>query len=317
MKKIFWLLLSLILVVMLCCCNTPADNAGTDTDSDTITTESEVYKETSSNTETQEEPSDGISVFASLEKLSQIKELIYYTDKEKTDSVLLQLGFSEIEEVLPFLDTVDSIPYIKLLGGEIARINYSNSTTDSYIILGITNENGDAVDFLYYLNAEEIEDPMAFAAEAGAHRGGSLFDEPKESQDKRLSIVSEQRENFLINGLENGIEWWGVLDGMAIRIVYRSENADNIKIEDVLNSLTITTIPKSDPIAPELMEQISEGMTYKEVKEIIGALRKDISTENIVFEYYLTDGRAAQIEFQKLNENDDLNDFTVKSITIE
>ena len=58
-------------------------------------------------------------------------------------------------------------------------------------------------------------------------------------------------------------------------------------------------------------------MTYKEVKEIIGALRKDISTENIVFEYYLSDGRAAQIEFQKLNETDDITDFTVKSITIE
>ena len=109
----------------------------------------------------------------------------------------------------------------------------------------------------------------------------------------------------------------GTVDNIAAEILYYSTNIDDIKTEEVLNSLTITTIPKSDPIAPELMEQISEGMTYKEVKEIIGALRKDVSSENIVFEYYLSDGRAAQIEFQKLNETDDLNDFTVKSITIE
>jgi hypothetical protein len=313
----------LIIVVSLFGCNNASDGEESNAPIEEISNDiSDVTEEPSGMIFDNVPPPKWISLYSPKEELPKIREMLYCTDEQTFRDYLHSLYIYDTngrERLLTFLDRVDSVPYIKIYDEEITMIDYQESTISSNktFQVGTTNENGDAVDFLYYLNAEEIEDPMAFAAEAGTHRGGSLFDEPKESQDKRLSIVSEQRENFLIHGLENGIEWWGVLDGMAIRIVYNSENAENIKIEDVLNSLTITTIPKSDPVAPELIEQITEGMTYKEVKEIIGALQKDISSENIVFEYYLSDGRAAQIEFQKLNETDDLNDFAVKSITIE
>ena len=317
MKKPFALLLiTLFFITILIGCNTPADNTDADKNSDTIT-ESENLEEILENTNPKEEPpvTYGKSV-NSLDELSQMREIFYCADKEKLESTLLHWGCCNVDELLPFLDVVDSIPYISIFDGDITSIYYTESVYSNKIFdITTTAENDDKVYINYFLQVADMEDPMAWAIETASLRKGSIF-EPMESQDKRVSLISELSDKYSASEGDY-IEWWGTVDGIAVKIVYSSENAENIKLEDVLNSLTITTIPKSDPIAPELMEQISEGMTYKEVKEIIGALRKDISTENIIFEYYLSDGRAAQIEFQKLNETDDLNDFTVKSITIE
>ena len=319
MKKIFVpLLIILVSITILTSCNTPDDNSGTDANSDTVTAGNEASEEASKNTETFEDAGDEFTVFASLEELSQMRELFYCTDKEKIDSALQHWGLYKIESLLPFLDTVDSTPYPNIIGGEIDWVRYTASTTTAYKVLNIAAdiENGDRIDFLYYLEAEEIEDPAAFAAEAGTNRGGSLFDKPKESQDKRLSIVSEQREDLRIHDLKNGIEWWGVLDGMAIRIVYASENVDNVKIEDILSSLTITSVEKKDPIDPALIEQISKGMTYKEIKEILGYMGKDVGSDDIVFEYRLADNKVAHISL-KANDASELSDFVVEKVTIE
>ena len=313
MKKIFVLLLiMLICITAFASCNTPYNSENADINSDINATGNEASEEPSKNVDIEEESFDEVTFFVSLEEISQMRELLYCTDKEKADSALQQWGRYEIEDLLMFLDTVDSTPYINVLDGEIDRIY---STTDS-IMIGETAENGDWIDILYYLDAGKIEDPAAFAAEAGTNRGGSLFDEPKQTQDKRLSIISEQRENLLIHDLENGIEWWGVLDGMAIRIVYAAENVDNVKIEDVLASLTITSIENKDPIAPELIERITEGMTYKEVKEILGYMGKDVGSDDIVLEYLLTDGKVTHISL-KATDASELSDFVVEKVTIE
>jgi hypothetical protein len=319
MKKIFALLLIIVVyITILAGCNTPTDNTDTNKSSDVITTESETLDEALENTNPNGEPpvTYGKSV-DSLYELSQMREIFYCTDKEKLESTLLHWGCYTAEELLPFLNAVDSASYIDILNGDITWVSYSESDIYSNKVLNVTTtaENGDWVRISYFLQIADGEDPMSWAIERASRKDAEIL-EPIESQDKRVSLISEARyKHPVYEG--DCVEWLGTVDNIAAEILYYSTNIDDIKTEEVLNSLTITTIPKSDPIAPELIEQISEGMAYKEVKEIIGALRKDISTENIVFEYYLSDGRTAQIEFQKLNENDDLNDFTVKSITIE
>ena len=70
MKKIFCLLLCLI-IVSLCSCNTPTDNSDTDARSDIITDGSEASEKASENTNPNEEPpiTYGISI-DSLDELS-------------------------------------------------------------------------------------------------------------------------------------------------------------------------------------------------------------------------------------------------------
>ena len=48
-----------------------------------------------------------------------------------------------------------------------------------------------------------------------------------ESQDKRVSLISELRDKYSASEGDY-IEWWGTVDGIAVKIVYSSENAENI-----------------------------------------------------------------------------------------
>ena len=66
----------------------------------------------------------------------------------------------------------------------------------------------------------------------------------------------------------------------------------------------------------KLMGQITEGMTYKEVTEILGTTGTDVGYGAIIFEYHLSDGKTARIWLQKDGSND-VNNYCVDGITIE
>ena len=321
MKKTLALMIILLFTVILTACNTSSENVPTDAVveiSETIDNPSETYEDISDNTESIEEPVyKYIKSCSSLEELEQMREIFFWEDKEKLKSTLLHWGCFDLEELLPFLDVVDSIPYIDILDGDIIWLNYTENDTGSSKVfsVAVTAENGDWVRIGYYLHTAEMEDSMSWATDAALKRGATIL-EPMESHDKRVALISEIRDKHPSYEGDR-IRWWGTVDGIATEITYYSTNIDKIKTEELLNTLTITSIAQQDTVAPELIEQISEGKTYKEVKEIIGALRKDVSSDAIVFEYYLSDGKTVQIEFQKLNDGDDINDYVVQSIRLE
>jgi hypothetical protein len=228
----------------------------------------------------------------------------------------LHWGCYTVEELLPFLAVVDTIPYIDILNGDITWIAYSESAIYSNKVFNITTtaENGDWVRISYFLQIAGGEDPMSWAIERASRKDAVIL-EPIESQDKRVSLISEARyKHPVYEG--DCVEWLGTVDNIAVEILYYSTNIDDIKTEEVLNSLTITSIAKSDPIAPELMEQISEGMTYKEVTEILGTTGTDVGYGAIIFEYHLSNGKTARIWLQKDGSND-VNNYCVDRITIE
>ena len=66
----------------------------------------------------------------------------------------------------------------------------------------------------------------------------------------------------------------------------------------------------------KLAEQITEGMTYKEVTEILGTTGTDVGYGAIIFEYHLSDGKTARIWLQTDGSND-LNNYYVEGIGIE
>ena len=316
MKKILSILLCLI-IVSLCSCNTPTDNSNTDASSDIITDGSEASEKASENTNQNEAPpiTYGISI-DSLDELSQMREIFYCTDKEKVESTLLHWGCYPAEELLPFLDVVDSVPYIDIIDGEITWVAYSESDIYSNKVLNVTKtaENGDWVRISYFLQIPDGKDPMSWVTERESRKDAVIL-EPIESQDKRVSLISESRyKHPVYEG--DCVEWGGTVDEIAVEILYYSTKVDDIKLEEVLNSLTITSIEKKDPIDPTLTEQISEGMTYREVKELLGHMGVDVGSDDIVFEYRLTDGKVAHIYF-KANGASELSDFVVEKVTIE
>jgi hypothetical protein len=164
------------------------------------------------------------------------------------------------------------------------------------------------------LKIVDVEDPISWATKTAINRGGEIS-EPMTNKDKRITLISELRKKHPVYE-GDCIEWWGVIDGIAIKILYYSTNIENIHIEDLLESLTISSIAETYTVSHELIEQISEGMTYKEVKDILGTVGANTGSDSIVLKYYISDGRIAYIEFKE-NGASELKEFIVESIKVE
>lgn len=314
MKKTLSIFLCLIIVVSLFGCN----NTSAEVESNTPTEEilnniSNVTEKSSGVIYDTVPPPKSISLDSPKDELSQMREILYCADKELLEKALSSWGCYTTEELLTFLDVVDSISYIDALDGDITWISYQKYVDHGILYITTTAENGDWVRLTYMIG---LENPSYWVYEKVKQETSNVISNSVRSEDSRVSLHSEVRKKHPVYPGQY-VEWVGFVDGIGVEILYYASNISGINSNSLLASLTISSLTQTNPVAPELMEQISEGMTYKEVKEIIGALQKDISSENIVFEYYLSDGRTAQIEFQKLNETDDLNDYTVMSITIE
>jgi hypothetical protein len=314
-KTLAFLLILNIAITSLTGCNIPNDNTPNNKKDNVVTTESEISEESSIGVNTQEEAFDGIDIaIISLKDLAQLRELLYCTDKERIENPLFQSGGYKTEDLLIFFDTVDHTPFIRTIDGEITWINYVENVSATYKTLQITTttENGDWVQLLYYFGADQAKDPLAFATETCIIRGGSLFAEHMSTKDNRVSIISELK--IKADSYEGDyIEWWGTIDEIPIRI---STNITTMSVDDLLEYITISSIAEMDTVSHELIEQISEDMTYKEVKDILGTVGANTGSDSIVLKYYISDGRIAYIEFKE-NGASELNEFVVESIKVE
>ena len=229
---------------------------------------------------------------------------------------MLKFGILNINDLSNFLAMVDSVPYLNVMDGNITWIaydEYEENIEYTVLYVTVTAENGDSVRITY---RPKLVNPTSWAHMRAKQEASSLITNPLKSEDKRITLFSEVKEKHPVYPGQY-VEWIGLVDGIGVEILYYAANISGINSNSLLSSLTISSLAPNDTVDPTLIEQITEGMTYKEVTEILGTSGTDVSSDAILFEYYLTDGRAAQIEFQKLNETDDLNDFTVKSITVE
>ena len=80
------------------------------------------------------------------------------------------------------------------------------------------------------------------------------------------------------------------------------------------------TASSSDLVDPKLIDQISKGMTYREVTEILGATGTDIGSGAVLFEYKLSNGKVAHIWFVNyidVNEPSGLDDYVVDAIKVK
>ena len=74
-------------------------------------------------------------------------------------------------------------------------------------------------------------------------------------------------------------------------------------------------IEKADAISPTLIENITAGMSYQEVTDVLGTTGTDVGSGAIIFEYQLSDGRVAYIWFQ--SNGGAIEDMLVSSIEVK
>lgn len=316
MKRIFCIILVIIsAIISFSGCN----NASNNVESDNFSTQSIDTIPISTEKQTQviySGPPMKRSVSVdSLEELSQLRELMSCTDQQELESSMLKFGILNINDLSNFLAMVDSVPYLNVMDGNITWIaydEYEENIEYTVLYVTVTAENGDSVRITY---RPKLVNPTSWAHMRAKQESSSLITNPLKSEDKRITLFSEVKEKHPVYPGQY-VEWIGLVDGIGVEILYYAANISGINSNSLLSSLTISSLAPNDTVDPTLIEQITEGMTYKEVTEILGTTGTQVGSGAIIFEYHLSDGKTARIWLQTDGSND-LNNYCVEGIRIE
>lgn len=171
----------------------------------------------------------------SLAELETMREMIACEDEQVLNDYLHSItggGAQSRQDLIDFVGLVDNTPYAKFMDGEITGLTYNQ--TDKRFSVSTEAENGESMYVSYELGISDVEKNMEKAA--GKLGRKNLLSAPLSTEDGRLTLYTETREPS-----SNGdvIRWQGVLDGIAVYIVYWVADADTVDTAALLDSLEI------------------------------------------------------------------------------
>ena len=171
----------------------------------------------------------------SLEELETMREMVDCEDEQILNAYLHSItggGARSRQDLIDFLKLVDSLPYARFIDGEITSLTYNE--TDEWLSVSVEANNGKSVYCNYQLGVSDVEKQMAKATRKLGRQ--NLLSAPLSTGDGRLTLYTETREPSA-NG--DVIRWQGVLDGIAVLIVYRVDDADTVDTAALLESIEI------------------------------------------------------------------------------
>ena len=182
-------------------------------------------------------PSDPLPsiTLQSLAELETMREMIACEDEQVLNDYLHSItggGAYSRQDLIDFLNLVDNTPYARFIDGEITGLTYNQ--TDKRFSVSTEAENGESMYVSYELGMSDVEKNMEKAA--GKLGRKNLLSAPLSTEDGRLTLYTETREPS-----SNGdvIRWQGVLDGIAIYIVYWVADADAVDTAALIGSLEV------------------------------------------------------------------------------
>ena len=178
----------------------------------------------------------------SLAELETMREMIACEDEQVLNDYLHSItggGAYSRQDLIDFLHLVDNTPYVQMIDGEITSLTYNK--TDERFSVSVEAENGDSLNVSYELGIFDVEKSMEKAAKKLGKN--NLLSAPLSTEDGRLTLYTETREPS-----DNGdvIRWQGILDGIAVYIVYWVADADAVDTAALLDRLKI-----ADSIVPQ------------------------------------------------------------------
>ncbi|MBR5602029.1 MAG: hypothetical protein IKW24_05310, partial [Clostridia bacterium] len=159
-----------------------------------------------------------------LAELETMREMIACKDEQVLNEYLHNIaggGAHSRQDLIDFVNLVESTPYVQVIDGEITDLTYYG--TDERFSVSAQAENGDSLMVSYELGMSDVEKNMEKVARKLGKK--NLLSAPLSTQDGRLTLYTETREPS-----SNGevIRWQGVLDGIAVYIVYWVADADAV-----------------------------------------------------------------------------------------
>ena len=182
------------------------------------------------------EPPESIYVDG-LDKLEEMRKMLTKPDEELEPYLdnIRGRGLNSREDLVNFLELIDSISVLKLIDGEISVIAYYPKSDDLDIF--IEASNGDRVHLEYYLSMDPSEGVERFSSDK------STLSQPVKSQDGRVTVYSQFKEPHP-SGTGERVKWALTLDDTFVYVVhYYVESASGIEAEDVFANVQIINIP--------------------------------------------------------------------------
>lgn len=190
-------------------------------------------------------PLPAISV-RSLAELEKMREMVSCTDEEKLNEYLRSVeggGARKRDDLVSFLDLIDSLPVLELFEGNIAWIAHLNivagSKNDS-VVISTEGVNGEWVRVEYLISIKDVQAEIELRKNDGDFEN-STIDTPIQSNDGRITVYSEVKAPHP-SGTGDTVTWVIVMDGIMTRVVCHSEEIDGINAESVFANPKITTI---------------------------------------------------------------------------
>ena len=204
---------------------------------------------------THQEPPISISISVdSLAELDKMREMISCTDEEVLNNYLRSLsggGARSRDDLILFLNVLDSLPILEIIDGEIIWISYffdDEDKEDDVVIISTKSANGDWVRVEYLINESNVGAEIKRREAAGEYRH-STIDTPIQSKAGRIQVYSEVREDHP-SGIGYLINWNVVVDGILTRVVYYSEDIDDMHAESLFDDLKIGSLNHNSHFYP-------------------------------------------------------------------
>lgn len=180
-----------------------------------------------------------------LEKFNEMKQIAECDDEKRLEQYILSISNSGIQsrnDLLSFVKLIDSLPHIPISGKSISLIRFSRSTAQDTgketIAVHILSEvtNGDWARVEYVLSVVDVSGKIA-EEKALIDKSSTLLS-PVKTADGSLTLHIETR-NPHPSGKGTMIRWTGEVAGIFMRIYYYTENAGDIKAEQLFGSMVV------------------------------------------------------------------------------
>jgi uncharacterized lipoprotein NlpE involved in copper resistance len=236
MKKLVLILIALVFI-LIGCQKQPEDEL-----------EKETTGNDSENTTNHVDPNPSINIH-SLEELEKMREMAESKDEEALNLYLRSVnggGAHNREDLIAFLDLIDSLPILKLIDGQIVWINYEEGerpTTGEYyhsIIISTEAANGDWTMIEYQLSIDDIPARIE-RRKTTEELAESILKTPLQTKDGRIKVYSEARKEHP-SGIGDFITWILDLDGIYTGVIYYTKHADEVRANEVFQNVVIQSI---------------------------------------------------------------------------
>ena len=180
----------------------------------------------------------------SMEELEEMREMILCQDEQKLKEYLRSIkggGAGGRENLIFFVNLVDSVPYVHCFEGDIIWIDYSKGVKGKEVLyITLEAPNGDWMRIEYIFSLTDVQ--AAIEERVLNQENGEAFLPPLKSKDEKLKVYHELRAPHP-SGVGDSIRWIADLDGIFAYIVFYDSMGETLYPKELLPSMNVTGVP--------------------------------------------------------------------------